>query len=243
MNFGELISIKTLGDEKDFFGTTEKHTPYRAEIKLLSCVQQGDVNKLMTELKGIDSLIIAGKMSANGVMQYKYMAVSVLTLATRYAIQGGLDEKTAYSFSDRVIMLVDSLDSQMDILNCVANEIVDLTKLVSKNRKEPVHSPHVRKCIRYINDNIRKKLTVTELSGFCGISSDYLSQIFKNEIGETLSSYISHKKLELAKQLIMQGKSNQYICECLGFSSQSHFITVFKKNFGMTPTQYRKLTK
>lgn len=42
-------------------------------------------------------------MSENSLMQRKYMAVSSITLATRYAIQGGLNEDEAYSFSDRFI--------------------------------------------------------------------------------------------------------------------------------------------
>lgn len=243
MNIGELISIKTIEDENDILGNGNKHTPYRAEIKLFSCVQQGDIEKLMSELKSIDSSIITGRMSADDVMQYKYMAVSAVTLATRYAIQGGLNEKTAYDFSDRVIMLVDSLDSKADILLCLASEIAKLTKMVKKSKTQPSHSPHVRKCICFINENINKKLTVGMLSDYCGISSDYLSQVFKEEIGENLSAYITRKKLELAKSMIMQKKSNKEICAALGFSSQSHFITAFKKYYHMTPTEYYKLTK
>lgn len=81
------------------------------------------------------------------------------------------------------------------------------------------------------------------LSEICNISSDYLSQIFKEEMGENLSSYITRRKLETAKDMIVQGKSNQEICEALGFSSVSHFITAFKRNYHMTPTEYFNLSK
>lgn len=243
MNIGELISIKTVEDEENLFGSGEKHTPYRAEIRLFSCIQQGDLDKLMKEIKNIDSSIITGKMSENDVMQYKYMAVSAVTLATRYAIQGGLNEKTAYKFSDRVIMLVDGLESKAEILLCLASEIVRLTKMVKKSKTHPSYSPHVKKCICYVNENLDKKITVAQLSDFCGISPDYLSQIFKEETGENLSSYITKKKLETAKELLMQKKSSGEICAALGFSSQSHFITVFKKHYHMTPSEYVKLVK
>lgn len=73
MNVGELISIKTLEDEQNLYGGRERHTPYCAEIRLFSCVQQGDLKKLMSELQNIDSSIITGKMSDNDLMQYKYM--------------------------------------------------------------------------------------------------------------------------------------------------------------------------
>lgn len=243
MNLGDLISIRTVEDEEKLFGKGQKHTAYRDEIRLFSCVQQGDINKLMTELANLESSIITGKLSNDGIMQYKYLAVSVVTLAVRYAIQGGLNEKMAYELSDKIIMSVDSMNSVKEILVYVASEIVNLTQLVGKSKSQPIQSPHVRKCISYINENLSEKITVTKLSEICGISSDYLSQIFKEEIGENLSSYIIGAKLEKAKELIMEQRSNREICEALGFSSQSHFITAFKKRYNMTPSEYYKLIK
>lgn len=234
MNIGELITVKTL-DDNNF---EDRHTPYLAEIRLFSCVQQGDTELLMNELKKIDSSIIMGKMSDDDIMQYKYMAVSSITLATRYAIQGGLNERTAYDFSDKVIMLTDSLKSKEEILSCVARKILELTESVKKSKCQPPYSPHVKRCIGYINENLNRKITVACLSSYCGITPDYLSQIFKKEIGENLSSYITRRKLEQAKNMLMNNKSYGEICKALGFSSQSHFITSFKKYFHMTPSEY-----
>ncbi len=238
MNIGELINIKTL-EENESPGI--RHTPYSAEIRLFSCVQMGDTNKLLTELESIASSIITGKLSNDVIMQYKYLAVSIITLATRYAIQGGLSEKIAYEFSDRFIMAVDGMSSKEEIILYVGSEVVTLTELVKKSKLHPQQSPHVRKCMQYINENITSKISVAILSDYCGISSDYLSQIFKEETGENLSSYITRKKLEKAKELLTQGKRAKEICSLLAFSSQSHFITSFKKYYHMTPTQYSKL--
>lgn len=243
MNLGELINIKTLENISDNFNIAEKHTRYTTEIKLFSCIQQGDIDKLISEIKNINMLIVAGKLSDSNIMQYKYLAVSAITLATRYAIQGGLNEKTAYDFSDRVIMTVDSFNSKDKILNLLANEIIKLTNMVNASKLSPAQSPHVRKCICYINENIEKKITVSALSEICGISPDYLSQIFKEEIGEKLSAYIMKRKLESAKEMLLQNKSNAEICKALSFSSVSHFITAFKKHCNMTPSEWVNLTK
>lgn len=238
MDIGELINIKTLENEANV-----KHTRYTTEIKIFSCVQQGDINKLIKELKNISALVVTGKLSNDSVMQYRYLAVSTITLATRYAIQGGLNEKEAYDFSDRVIMLVDGMNSKVKILNLLAKEIINLTNMVHKSKLKPSQSPHVRKCICYINENINEKITVSMLSEICNISSDYLSQIFKEEMGENLSTYITKRKLEEAKEMLAKGKSNHEICEALGFSSVSHFITAFKRNYNMTPAEYCNLVK
>lgn len=241
MNIGELINIKSIEDEELLFG--KKHTAYRDEIRLFSCVQQGDIDKLMNELVNLDSVIVTGKMSDDETRQYKYMAVSAITLATRYAIQGGLNENEAYKFSDNAIIMIDSLTTKAEILFTMASEILRLTETVGKSKLQPFHSPHVKKCIRYINDNLDRKLTVSTLSEHCGISPDYLSQIFKNEIGEKLSVYITQRKLEKAKELLLQKKTSSEICRLMNFSSQAYFTTAFKKYYNMTPSEFSKMMR
>ncbi len=240
MNIGELVTVKTIESKNTL---DEKHTPYSAELRLLSCVQQGDIESLITQLKNLDSIIVMGRMSDDELMQHKYMAVSTITLATRYAIQGGLNENKAYEFSDRVINTIDNLTDKDEILKFTGLEIVNLTQDVKKNKNQPEFSPHIRNCIKYINENLSEKIRVSSVAEYCGISSDYLSQIFKREIGENLSSYIVRQKLEKAKILLLKGMSSKGICVEVGFSSQAYFITLFKRYYKMTPSDYVKLTK
>lgn len=240
MNIGELVTVKTIENKNVL---DEKHTPYSAEIRLLSCVQQGDIESLITQLKNLDSIIVMGRMSDDELMQYKYMAVSTITLATRYAIQGGLNETKAYEFSDRVINEIDKLTDKNEIFICLGIEIVKLTEDVKKNKKQPEFSPHIRNCIKYINENLSQKISVSSAADYCGISADYLSQVFKKEIGENLSTYILRQKLEKAKILLLKGATEKEICFEIGISSQAYFITVFKKFYKMTPSEYIKITK
>ena len=238
MNIGELVTVKTI--EKN---TLEKHTPYSAEIRLFSCVQQGDIDSLMMQIKNLDSLIVMGKMSDNELMQHKYMAVSTITLATRYAIQGGLNESKAYEFSDRVINTIDKLSDKNEIFMCLGIEIIKLTESVKRNKKQPEFSPHIRNCIKYINENLGERISVSAVANHCGISADYLSQIFKKEMGENLSTYILKQKLEKAKAMLLNGHSSKEICVEVGFTSQAYFVTVFKRFYNMTPSEYIKITR
>lgn len=236
MNIGELISIKTVSDDLP-------QTRYNTELKIFTCVQLGDLERLMAEIEKVNATIVAGNISDNPVTQFKYLAVSAITLATRYAIQGGLNEKIAYDFSDKSIAKVDKMDSADDILTSLAYDIITLTKMVSENRLKPKQSPHVKKCISYINEHLEDKLTVKALAEICGISPDYLSQIFKHEMGDNLSSYILTRKLEYAKELIAKGTSNKEICKTLKFSSFSYFVTAFKNKYHMTPSEYKSMLK
>ncbi len=244
MKYTELISINTIPKEieKSLFEQSEqglKHTPYREEVRLLSCVKEGNIDKLISQAQSLmNSGVFVGEMSADNLMQYRYMAVSAITLATRYAIQGGLSELEAYSFSDSFIRSADKLNSPDEIISLIISKIIELTKLVESNRKKAVYSPHIRKAIVYINQNITKKLTVKDIAKQCNITADYLSHLFKKETGTNLAGYILKEKLELAKTLIWEGYDNKRICYSLSFSSQSHFIASFKKEFGITPSEY-----
>lgn len=244
MNTSELLSINVIPEKvaKSVFLKSEQgisHTPYKDEIRLLSCIKQGDSSRLLQEIiPFVQNGIFVGEMSQNDVMQYKYMAVSSITLATRYAIQGGLDEHTAYNFSDEFIRKVDALNEPSKIMEHIAAKILELTNMVKKNRERVKHSPYIRKTINYINDNINKRITVGELAKDCGISADYLSHLFKREMGENLTSYILRQKLEISKTLLWEGYDNSKICYALSFCSQSHFISSFKKQYGITPTEF-----
>ena len=244
MNVYELLSLKVIPEEisKSLYEQREAeafHTPYKDEIRLYSCIKQGDIEKLISELKVLmEKGIIVGQMSGNNSRQHKYMAVSCITLATRYAIQGGLNETDAYNFSDDVIRTIDTIDSPEIVIECLAQKIIELTNLVASNSKKLKYSPHIRKCMTYINKNLHKKISVNDLAEECGLSDDYISHLFKKEVGENLSSYILKQKLEVSKTLLFEGFDNSKICYTLGFCSQSHFISAFKKQFGITPREY-----
>lgn len=244
MEIKELLSINIIPEEieKSFYAQAEHgliHTAYKDEIRILSCIMQGDIEKLFSEIKSISKNgIFVGKMSSNDTWQYKYMAVSFITLATRYAIQGGMCETEAYSFSDDFIRTVDTIESYTHIMNYTAQKAVELTNKVKASKAKPHYSPNVQKCIAFIEKQLNQKLTVSRIAAEIGISSDYLSHIFKKETEENLSSYILRKKLEAAKTLMWEGNTAAYAYKALGFSSNSHFITCFKKQFRITPNEY-----
>ena len=64
---------------------------------------------------------------------------------------------------------------------------------------------------------------------------------FKKETGETIGRYIMKAKLQEAKLLLAySNRSLPAISNFLFFSSQSHFQNLFKKEFGITPLEYRR---
>jgi len=99
----------------------------------------------------------------------------------------------------------------------------------------------LRQALSYINDNLHQDLKIANISALLGMSPYYFCRLFTQSMGISPHQYLTQCRLERAKLLLK--KTNLSITEItaeVGFSSQSHFITLFKKQLGITPLQYKK---
>ena len=94
--------------------------------------------------------------------------------------------------------------------------------------------------VNYIYSHIKERITISTLADYTGLSENYLSRIFKQNLGVSISDYIREKKIEKATHLLRYSdKSLIDIANYLSFSSQSHFIKTFENFMGITPKKYR----
>ena len=99
----------------------------------------------------------------------------------------------------------------------------------------------VMKAKEYIEDNFRTDCTLSKIAEHVHVSPNHLHTVFKKKMGMSPLSYVQEKRIDTAKQRIMaENASMLQIAMELGFSSQSHFIKVFKQYVGITPSEYRK---
>jgi len=105
----------------------------------------------------------------------------------------------------------------------------------------PNYSPLIRDTINLINIYSNKKFELHELASELNINPSYLSQIFKRDTGETITSYITKQKITLAKKLLTESNYLiQEIAASIGIYDVNYFSKLFKKNTGLTPRDYRK---
>lgn len=96
--------------------------------------------------------------------------------------------------------------------------------------------------IRFIDEQLYDGVTAQRTADHLHFSVDYLSKLFREATGETLSSYIRSRKIEDAKDLLENSPLEiMEIGRRLGFGSHSHFSSVFHKHVGVTPREYRKI--
>lgn len=98
----------------------------------------------------------------------------------------------------------------------------------------------VEKVKSHILKNLESDITRNELAELVFLHPDYLSHIFKDETGMSISDYIMQERLKKSKRLLLS--TSEKISEValnIGYSNAAYFIKLFKKATGMTPKEYR----
>lgn len=96
----------------------------------------------------------------------------------------------------------------------------------------------------YINSNLAKPLTVDGLASMFYVSPDHLTRLFRKKHGKTIINYITEKRLQLALELLRQGRLPlNVVSATVGYMDYSYFARIFKKRFGMTPGEFQQRGK
>ena len=231
-------SISVL-EQSDLFFQRESgrtHTPYETEQVFYGCIRDGEVERVEALMQALlQQTVVAGRLSADPLRQMQYWAICCITLATRCAIQGGLDETTAFNCSDESILQIDRMRDPQEILRYLQSLCIQFTSLVRESRLRRDAPQAVRKCMHLIETNLHGKLTAAFLSEACALSPDYLCALFKKHVGMPLNAYIRTRRLSAARSLLLTGKTLSEIAYDLGFCSESYFIRCYKAQFGVTP--------
>lgn len=93
---------------------------------------------------------------------------------------------------------------------------------------------------RYIEANINRNITLSELADYVHMSKYHFCRVFSKQFHITPAQYILRLKVNISKRyLVYTSDSLQIISQELGFIDQSHYSKVFKQQTGLTPSKYR----
>lgn len=228
---------------EDFYQQKEDfqhNNSFEIESMILHFVESGDVDGLKN-MTLQSSVIHSGTIAPNQLRQTKNIHIIMTALATRRAISSGVDADEAFQMSDLYIQTAENLNDpsavqnlNLQMLLAFAQKLKD--KLIPKTSDEAL-----QRAIQYVLQNINCPITAAEVADHVGFSRSYFSTYFKEQLGFTLSAFILRCKLEEGKHLLQfTDKPLSVISNYLCFSSQSHFQTAFKKQYNVTPLQFRK---
>ncbi|WP_088104798.1 helix-turn-helix domain-containing protein [Halalkalibacter urbisdiaboli] len=210
------------------------------EKRMLEIIKEGRKD----ELKNLPSLKeeeIASVLSKSSYTRsIKNHIITLITLASRAAIEGGVHDEVALGLHDKFIQQIEEVN-QLSEVKKVAKEVLYTFAGRVQQVKSERYSKTISLCKDYMFKHLYQNISHNDIANYVEISPKYLSVLFKKEVGVSVSEYMQQIKINESKKLLAYSKSPiSEICTLLNFNDQSYFTKVFKKIVGITPKLYRE---
>lgn len=100
----------------------------------------------------------------------------------------------------------------------------------------------IEELVKEIEFDLNRTPPIEEMARVLGMSASRLQHLFKKETGTSITKYIKEMRLQKARQLLETTHlSIKEIRGKVGIENEPHFLHDFKRRFGRTPTEYRKI--
>ena len=219
----------------------DTHGTYQAEQEMLRMVREGDLELV----RYIDRMAVTGTIgqlaqSGDTLRQMKNAVLVSVTLFSRAAIEGGLSPETAYALCDRYFQNVEAAKALSELKSVAVTMHRDFVERVHAVRTQKL-SKEIEAACSYVERHLEDDLSIASLAAYAGYTEYYFSKKFKRELGMTPAECIRKKRLAKAALLLRSTDLDaQQIASRLQFCSQSYFTDCFRKEYGVSPTKYRK---
>lgn len=126
---------------------------------------------------------------------------------------------------------------------CIDNLKISLFQQRQSSDGEPAAQEErvITGITRYLQAHLAQEVSLSLLAEEFHLNPQYISQLFKSEIGVGFLTYLTSVRMEQAKKLLLSTSfSIAEVAEQSGYADYRVFTKVFKKNEGITPSQYRR---
>ncbi len=211
---------------------------YAHENELLQTVARGLTSRAELMLSRFSPKLL-DRRSPDPLRNTKIYCTICNTLLRKAAEKGGVHPMHLDSASSdfaRKIEVIGTVDEGAELM---LEMVRGYCRLV-RDRSTSHYSPFIRRCVIYIDANIAADLSLSTLSATQNVNASYLSTQFRREVGKTVTEYVTERRMELAARLLLSSSLQiQTIAQHCGMSDVNYFSKLFKKQYGVTPRQYR----
>lgn len=252
---------------KDFYAEAEEHTvkrgakfldaaveakeneqqrnSYAFELEMYHRIKEGNPDNLRRFLEETQHFPEEGKTANTPLRHAKNTFIALVAKAGMLAaIPAGVDVERVYQLTDLYMMECEMMQTIEEIHRLQYIMLMDFCQRCGTANLPKGISAEIYRCMNYIQSRTNETIGIEDVAQVIHRSSSYLIRHFKAELGMSVGDYITKCKLEEACNLLIYGdRSLAEISAYLGYSSQSYFQNVFKKQIGVTPMQYRNKNK
>lgn len=213
---------------------------YACENELMKAVSQGLADKAESILAEL-ALTASEQRVADPVRNLKNYCIIMNTLLRKAAENGGVHPIHLNSISSNFARKIESVGSLSSGQSLISDMLASYCRMV-KSRTSAVYSAPVQKTISCINIDLTNDLTLSSLAKMQNISPGYLSALFKKEVGQTLTDYVTEKRILYAAELLCgTALQIQTVAQYCGILDVNYFSKLFKRYTGVTPGEFRRI--
>jgi len=214
----------------------EEDYPAHIEKQLFEEVEKGNVEQAAVAARSFFDWMTSAH--ADNIMDIRLKSLEFVLWAEHLAYEkGGM----TYQFISRndYLPTIMNLNDYDQMKSWFVEKITAAARNALSKREESSNNV-VDIAKEYIKQNYSKALSLDEVSYYVNISPYYFSKIFKEGTGENFIEYLTNIRIEKAKELLSTSDySMKEICVMVGYSDPNYFSRSFKKNVGVTPTEYK----
>lgn len=215
------------------------HNPYAHEQRKLDCIRRGDEAGLTACQQERWSGEI-GRVADEPLRQEKNIALIIIVLASRAAIEGGLPSEFGFTLADTCIRSIEAMAEPETVRQAAAAYELDFCRRVAALPANTTRNAHVNRAKAWIAAHLHEPLSAADVAAVAGVTGGHLSELFRRHEGIALQAYIRRERLRQGEHLLrFSDMTISAIAASLAFSSQSHFCAAFRRETGLTPMAYR----
>lgn len=209
----------------------------KMEASLNYVLQFGDEESIITCVENIAQKLGGIGAECSGIQTF---VIGILNVILRVVQKYELEEHLIFGEYGDYNGILSRVKTKADLLDWLQPVCFSLSGCLNTERMGTTREL-IRKAQRYIAENYaNSELSLEMLCGHLHMSTPYFSTIFKREVGESYSSYLTGVRLEHAVELLQQTDDKTYVIAAkVGYDEANYFSYVFKKRYGMSPNKFR----
>jgi two-component system response regulator YesN len=230
----KIFTVDSVGEIKNVFITLT----IEDEKNINMYLQSRNYERISGYLSKIFDNIVKLKASHKSVQM---VCVELISIVNKTAKLYGLKTSDIYMNDENPYDKIKKYDNIMDIKEWLTGVYKNLINLMDTYGIDNSYSEYTKKTIEFVNKNYKKDISLSDAAEHIGVSSSYLSKIFKEDYGKGFVEFLNMIRIRNAKALLENDMiSLKDIANEVGFNNYHYFFRVFKNIVGVTPVKYRK---
>lgn len=235
LSYGTIIGYHKIIHKEDITSLSFKdfRYPMPLEKKLISALSDGNAGSAGDIIKKFCAYLIAEDYVPDDLRHATLRFGTSISETARELNQNAYSELRTKEYPQKILQAKTISEWKRILLEMSE-------KVCTKNKKEGISNYTINRTLEFIRSHYKEGITLEETAQMLDITPEYLSTLFKREMGMNFSTFLKEFRISYAKRLLKGSNLKIYeIAEECGYNNSNYFTKVFKEVTGISPAEFR----